>query len=57
MKCIKCKEEINPLRLKALPGTKTCVECSDSKPKKVVTRLYGEKDDTWNDIEFVEDDE
>ena len=28
MKCCKCNTEINPLRLKALPGTKTCVECS-----------------------------
>ena len=27
-KCIKCKEDINPLRVKALPGTKTCVNCS-----------------------------
>ena len=57
MDCIKCKKEINPLRLKALPNTKVCVECSDMKPKRVQTRLYGEKEDTWNDIEFVEDDE
>lgn len=57
MKCIKCKQEINPLRLKALPDTKTCVDCSGAKPKKAVTRLYGEKDDTWNDIEFVDEDE
>ena len=27
-KCIKCSKEINPLRLKALPETKTCVNCS-----------------------------
>lgn len=27
-KCIKCKEEINPLRIKALPEAKTCVKCS-----------------------------
>jgi len=27
-KCVKCNSEINPLRLKALPGTKTCVNCS-----------------------------
>jgi len=57
MNCIICKNEINPLRLKALPGTKTCIECSDAKPKKAVTRLYGEKEDTWNDIEFVEDED
>ena len=28
MNCIKCSKEINPLRLKALPETKTCVNCS-----------------------------
>lgn len=28
MKCCKCRNDINPLRLKALPDTKTCVECS-----------------------------
>ena len=29
-KCIKCNIEINPLRLKALPETKTCVNCSST---------------------------
>ena len=28
MICVKCKEVINPLRIKALPNTKTCVSCS-----------------------------
>ena len=30
MNCIKCNETINPLRIKALPGTKTCVNCSST---------------------------
>ena len=30
-KCIKCTEEINPLRVKALPDTKVCVSCSTTK--------------------------
>ncbi|MDA7492444.1 hypothetical protein N8445_00595 [bacterium] len=30
MKCVKCTEEINPLRVKALPDTKTCVSCSST---------------------------
>ncbi len=30
MDCSKCCNEINPLRLKALPGTKTCVNCSST---------------------------
>lgn len=29
-KCVKCAVEINPLRLKALPETKTCVNCSST---------------------------
>ena len=30
MNCKVCKKEISELRLKALPNTKTCVECSTS---------------------------
>ena len=30
MECNICFNEINPLRLKALPDTKTCVECSST---------------------------
>jgi len=29
--CCKCGVEINPLRVKALPDTKTCVNCSTTK--------------------------
>jgi RNA polymerase-binding transcription factor DksA len=28
MDCVKCKETINPLRVKALPNTRVCVKCS-----------------------------
>ena len=57
MNCIHCKEEINPLRLKALPGAKTCVSCSTTGPKKGVVATFGEKDHTWNDVVFLEDDQ
>jgi len=30
MLCIKCQKAIPELRLKALPNTKTCLECSDT---------------------------
>ena len=30
MNCIKCQQPIPELRLKALPGTKTCINCSSS---------------------------
>jgi RNA polymerase-binding transcription factor DksA len=57
MDCIHCKQEINPLRLKALPSAKTCVECSTTGPKRGVVATFGEKDHTWNDVVFLEDDQ
>ena len=52
MNCIHCKEEINPLRIKALPTAKTCVDCSTTGPKRGVVATFGEKDHTWNDVVF-----
>ncbi len=49
-KCVYCKQEINPLRIKALPNTKTCVDCSTVGAKKGVSMVFGEKDHTWNDM-------
>jgi hypothetical protein len=57
MNCVYCKEEIHPLRLKALPHTKTCVNCSTTTPKKGMVVTYGEKDDTWNDIQIMDSKE
>jgi hypothetical protein len=57
MNCIHCKEEINPLRLKALPGAKTCVSCSTTGAKKGVIVTLGEKDHTCNEVMFLEDDQ
>jgi hypothetical protein len=55
--CIKCREEINPLRLKALPTAKTCVECSTTGAKRGVPMMYGEKDHTWTDMVIMEPEE
>lgn len=55
--CIKCREEINPLRLKALPTAKTCVECSTTGAKRGVPMMFGEKDHTWTDMVIMEADE
>lgn len=55
--CIKCKQEINPLRLKALPTTKTCVECSTTGAKRGVPMMFGKKDHTWTDMVIMEADE
>jgi hypothetical protein len=57
MKCIHCQVEINPLRLKALPGTRTCVNCSTTGAKKGVVVTLGEKDHTCNEVMFLEDDQ
>jgi hypothetical protein len=56
MECIHCNQEINPLRLKALPGTVTCVNCSTTGAKRGVVVTLGEKDHTCNEILFLEDD-
>jgi hypothetical protein len=56
-KCLKCKEVINPLRLKALPTARTCVECSTTGAKRGVPMMYGEKDHTWTDMVIMEADE
>lgn len=54
--CIKCGEEIHPLRLKVLPNTHTCVNCSSVNAKQGVPVMKGnvEKDDNWVDIEFID---
>ena len=52
--CIKCKQEINPLRVKALPNTLTCVDCSTIGAKIAVPMTFGEKDHTWNEVVFME---
>lgn len=55
--CIKCRQEINPLRLKALPSAKTCVDCSTTGAKRGVPMMFGEKDHTWTDMVIMEADE
>lgn len=57
VKCIKCKEEIHPRRIKALPSTKVCVGCSTEGTYKAVTTTNGEGDHTWNDIQIITDKE
>jgi hypothetical protein len=55
--CIKCKEAINPLRIKALPTTKTCVNCSTIGAKRGMPITFGEKDNTWTDMVIMEPEE
>ena len=56
-RCVRCREVINPLRLKALPTAKTCVECSTTGAKRGVPMMYGEKDHTWTDMVIMDPEE
>ena len=51
--CVKCNNEIHPLRLKVLPNTKVCVNCSTVGAYKAVSTVNGEGDHTWNDIQIM----
>ncbi len=53
--CVACGAVIPPGRLKALPGTKVCVNCSTAGRKKAVTVVGGEGEDTFNDIVIMDD--
>jgi len=53
MKCSKCTEEINPLRLKALPGTNTCVKCSSTSRWYVRNVISGKT--TYCETEVIKD--
>ncbi len=53
MNCCKCHNEINPLRLKALPETKTCVNCSDTSRWYVRNVISGKT--TYCETEVIKD--
>jgi hypothetical protein len=55
--CVKCQEVIHPLRVKALPNTMTCVNCSTVGAKRGVPVTLGEKDHTWNEMIIMDSDE
>ena len=51
MNCIKCKEDINARRLKALPKTKVCVSCSTTEAVSCVDVIYHK---TGNTIQIMD---
>ena len=53
MNCRKCNNEINPLRLKALPETKVCVNCSDTSRWYVRNVISGKT--TYCETEIIKD--
>ena len=50
MKCIKCTEEIHPMRIKALPNTKTCVSCSTTSRWYVRNVISGKTTDCETEV-------
>jgi|TARA_B100000683_G_scaffold74473_2_gene73266 hypothetical protein len=53
MNCCKCNKEINPLRIKALPDTKVCVNCSDTGRWYVRNIISGKT--TYAETEVIKD--
>ena len=55
MDCIKCKEAIPVGRLKAIPGTKVCVNCSDTQKWYLRNIISGKT--TYSEAEIIKDPE
>ena len=57
--CVSCGNEINPLRVNALPSTKLCIGCAEGKvgKKRGVPVQLGEGDHTYNELVILEDTE
>lgn len=53
--CVKCCKEINLLRVKALPDTKVCVNCSDTSKWYVRNVISGKT--TYCETEVIKDPE
>lgn len=55
--CVSCGEEINPLRVNALPSTKLCIACAEGKvgKKRGIPVQLGEGDHTYNELVILED--
>lgn len=57
IKYCKCGVQIPPARLKILPNTMTCVNCSDVQTKKPVVIQRGKGDHTYIETVVLEHDQ
>ena len=55
MQCSKCQAKIPAARLRALPNTRTCVECSNVERNYVRTIISGKT--TYSEAEIIKDPE
>lgn len=51
--CIVCNQPMPELRLTKF-GYKNCVDCSTAKPKQAVNAQFGQGDNTFEEIVFIE---
>ena len=56
-RCISCNQVIPSQRLKALPNTTRCVNCSTAQPKGGISITRGEGDHTYTETIIMEHDE
>ena len=54
IKCSICNEPMPELRLTKY-GYDNCINCSTAKPKKAINAQFGEGDNTFEEIVFIED--
>ena len=52
--CNVCEEDMPELRT-TLYGYKSCVNCSDAKPKRAVDVQFGKGDHTFNETIIIDD--
>ena len=52
--CSKCNKKMPELRLTKF-NYDFCINCSDTKPKKAINAQFGEGDNTFETIVFIED--
>jgi len=53
MDCIRCGEQINPKRLKILPETKICVNCSTTNKLVGVPIAIGKGEEIYTDLNIM----
>ena len=55
--CMSCGDPIHPKRLKILPNTKQCVNCSDVGRKAGITVTKGTGDHTYNETIIIDQED
>lgn len=55
--CTKCGIDIPYQRIKALPDTKVCVQCSNVSPHVGMITSYGEGDHSWVDLVIMDEEQ